>query len=132
MASEIRGICRECGQECFYGNRSRRLCCSCNFKRLHGGMSKYEWARQRALDKKKLKRRPQSTGELAVFKSIWLERPHVCVKCGRVLEEPPKAGYFSHIKSKGSRPDLRLDKDNIELVCLACHARHEFGFNYEQ
>lgn len=120
---KTRGKCMQCGRETLLANVTRQLCGDCNYKRLHGGQSRYAVARAR--QPKKQKRR--STGELAVFREIWTERPHVCNRCGRPLGEELKVSYFSHIKSKGARPDLRLDKNNIELLCTACHREYEFG-----
>lgn len=66
-----------------------------------------------------------------LYKEIWDERPHVCANCGYPIREPI-AHVFSHIKSKGARPDLKFDKDNIELLCSTwnraegegCHELH--------
>ncbi|MEQ9091829.1 MAG: hypothetical protein RIE52_12105 [Balneola sp.] len=70
----------------------------------------------------------------ALFKEIWNERPHRCAVCGYPIYEA-KAHNFSHIRSKGARPDLKMDKDNIEILCstldrqdkeIGCHnAVHE-------
>lgn len=63
----------------------------------------------------------KKTGEAALFFEIWIERPHLCNRCGKELPGPPRAHYFHHKKTKGAHPELRLDKENIELVCLQCH-----------
>jgi hypothetical protein len=34
---------------------------------------------------------------------------------------------FSHILSKGSQPKLRHVKANINILCLECHQKWEFG-----
>lgn len=73
----------------------------------------------------KYKRKP--TGEKELFLSIWLKRPHICENCTIYLGEEPKTFYFSHIKSKGAHPELRLDENNIELLCLECHQAWEFN-----
>lgn len=62
----------------------------------------------------------------SLFEEIWKERPHVCVKCGKLLGDEPRAIFFSHIKSRGSHPELKMDKNNIELLCSACHKYEEF------
>ena len=66
----------------------------------------------------------QNVGEKAISS---LERPHICTHCGKRLLEPLKPIYFSHIKSKGAYPELRLVKSNIELTCEDCHTKYEFG-----
>lgn len=117
-----KGICSECGHDTVIVNRTRMLCDGCNYRRLHGGMSRAEVARKR-----RKPRNRQKTGELDLFIEIWGSRPHYCVKCGKWLGNEPKPVFFSHIKSKGARPDLRLDPNNIELLCEECHYKYEFG-----
>ena len=94
---------------------------------------KYELKRtplKRTALKKKF---PKKTGELPVFNMIWETRQHNCEVC----EQPIKrvdggVGMFSHICSKGSMPELRLDEENILLMgdglygnCF-CHSAWEF------
>lgn len=117
------GICKICHKEKYIANKTKFLCDDCNFKRLHKGMSKFQWKLMKG-NSKKVKRKP--TGELEMFKDIWSERPHICVKCGKYLAEM-NVRYFSHIKSKGAFPELRLDKNNIEILCVDCHYKYEFG-----
>lgn len=119
-------ICSGCKQVRFIVNRTKCLCSECNYKRLHNGKSRIEVRLERNRLKKPVFRQP--TGELALFKEIWNERPHICTHCGKRLLEPLKPIYFSHKKSKGAHPELRLDKNNIELICEACHQLHEFSF----
>ena len=64
------------------------------------------------------KKKKHSQKEL--FKQVWEERLHICVDCWKYLKEA-KAHNFDHIKTKWSRPDLKYDKDNIDIVCFACH-----------
>lgn len=118
-------ICSHCGKERFIVNRTHKLCGDCNFKRLHNGLTKLQYKILQNKFKPKVKRKP--TGELDLFKEIWAERPHICVKCGKRLGETLKPIFFSHIKSKGAYPELRLVKTNIELVCADCHHEYEFG-----
>lgn len=67
---------------------------------------------------------------------IWNTRPHVCVECGKPLDEhvkgerPPKH-YFSHLMGKGAHPELRYDPNNIVLHHLRCHQLWEFGDRYK-
>jgi len=58
--------------------------------------------------------------ELDLFKEIWLEREHKCSVCGEPLPIFYH-GYMSHCISKGSRPDLKLLKENIDILCLDDH-----------
>lgn len=116
------GVCKKCGQQGFIVNKTHYLCDKCNQIRLHG-CSRQE----RYIKKRKVVKTKKPSGELALFTEIWFERDHICNKCGRVLHEPMRVHYFSHIHSKGARPDLRLDKNNIELLCMECHYKYEFG-----
>ena len=118
-------ICKGCGEYRLIANRTKCLCDSCNYKRLHGGKTRFEVKIERKRYQEPKRRR--ITGELALFREIWLERVHVCTHCGSKLPEPLKPIYFSHIKSKGAFPELRLEKGNIELVCPTCHQKYEFG-----
>jgi len=51
-----------------------------------------------------------------LYWEIWEEREHICANCGYPLSRPI-AHCFAHIRSKGARPDLKYDKDNIQLLC---------------
>lgn len=97
--------CKRCGENHYIYNRMKWLCKDCDI----------ETTKERRGDLKSL------------FMEIWEEREHVCAKCGKPLGDEPKAIFFSHIRSRGARPDLKMDKDNIELLCSACHRLHEFG-----
>lgn len=57
-----------------------------------------------------------------LYMEIWEERPHVCANCGHPIPYPI-AHVFSHIRSKGARPDLKYDKSNIELNCSSVHRK---------
>ena len=79
---------------------------------------------------KRHQKRPQKkskpSGELEVFKEIWDERHHVSELSGKPLGKF-NVCYFSHIISKGSRPDLRGSKENIMLMTFDEHQLWEFG-----
>ena len=117
--------CKECGGDYFIVNKTYHLCSQCNYRRLHGGKSSREVSLSKQKDKQiKRAKRPalkiktrKVTGEWCMFVEIWNERPHYCVNkdCGRFLGEEPLAIFFSHRKSKGAYPALRLEKSNIDL-----------------
>ncbi len=127
--------CKKCGEVKVIVNKTYCLCDDCNFKRLHDGLSRFQYKvlNFKFLPRTEIKRRSvtrkprKSTGERELFAEIWNERPHVCTHCGGKLPEPMRSYYFSHIKSKGAFPELRLEKSNIELTCLKCHQEYEFG-----
>ncbi len=73
--------------------------------------------------KYRYKRKP--TGELDLFKALWEVRHHICTNCGVGLGSF-NVGFFSHIKSKGSCQQLRLDPTNIQILCLQCHYAFDF------
>lgn len=125
MMNKKVGTCLKCGRITIIVNRTKQLCDDCNYRRLHDGKSRIEVFKEKSRNRVLKKRKP--SGELQLFKEIWSERPHYCVKCGKELREPMKPIYFSHIKSKGAFPELRLVKENIELLCPACHHNYEFG-----
>jgi 5-methylcytosine-specific restriction endonuclease McrA len=68
----------------------------------------------------------KATGEKKMFFEIWEEREHICENCLIHLGSEPIVHYFSHIKSKGAYPELRLDKNNIQLLCMDCHYAYDF------
>lgn len=66
-----------------------------------------------------------------LYAEIWDEREHKCANCGYPIYYPV-VHNFSHIRSKGARPDLKFDKNNIEILCstvnrnsgVGCHELH--------
>lgn len=122
-----KGICNECKKPKWINN-SKGVCPDCTYKNNHNGKS-----RQQVLIEK-AKRKPlkhKRTGEYDLFVEIWNEREHRCANCKDKLSAnvPMKwfIKYFSHQKSKGAYPELRLEKSNIELNCHTCHDLWEFG-----
>lgn len=67
-----------------------------------------------------------------LYREIWQERTHICAVCNYPINKP-LAHVFSHVYSKGARPDLKYDKRNIQLWCstlvrndgkVGCHEAH--------
>ena len=120
-------ICKVCGK-LVYINNSKGICPDCVFKKNHKGMTQAEVYQQRSIERLKLKGcKIKSTGELDMFKEIWNERPHYCEECGVFLGNTINVSYFSHRKSKGANPELRLNKNNIDLLCTNHHHQWDFG-----
>lgn len=115
-------VCSGCRRSRAIQNKNKNLCSECVFKLSHSGMDRVTYYRSRTTTKKRKK-----TGERDLFLKIWEEREHVCVKCERWLGDEPRAHFFSHITSKGANAAKRLDPENIEILCLECHQREEFG-----
>jgi len=65
---------------------------------------------------KPVRKKKEKPDYKALYEEIWNERPHICVNCGYVIDRPV-VHVFAHKRSKGARPDLKLDKDNIVLEC---------------
>lgn len=57
---------------------------------------------------------------------IWSERDHYSEVSGEPLGEFHPI-FFSHLVTKGSRPDLRYNKENIMLMTVEEHSKWEFG-----
>ena len=135
------GTCIQCKRENKSIN-SKQICSECTFRNNHQGKSQQEVYYERQKEKEKtqpkkiyqIKSKPikqklkKPTGEKELFLEIWNERPHYCTnpECRTYLGEEPMTYFFSHIKSKGAYPELRLVKSNIELLCFDCHFREEF------
>lgn len=81
----------------------------------------FKWEKKKKKSKRSLK---------DFFAEIWEEREHKCVDCNRPLNTP-RAHNFAHIKSKGSRIDLKYDKDNVEIKCFKCHFKQDHWLNYK-
>ena len=105
-------ICKECGKEDYIWSKGRcKPCASKSYKKL--GPSK------KAKDKIDL--------DTKFYEEIWSEKPHYCEECDKDLGKNWERYMFSHILSKGSQPKLRHNKDNINILCLECHQKWEFG-----
>lgn len=72
------------------------------------------------IPKKRPTKKRKSSGQAAVFRSIWDSRPHRCEVCDTPIHEP-RAINFSHILPKGAYPEYKLDPRNIEIWCADCH-----------
>ncbi len=109
------GICegtetfKGCKKKALIANRTKKLCISCNKKRL-------------VSSKGKVQKLP--TGELQIFKEIWNERPHFSQISGKPLGEF-RVHFFSHILTKAAYPAFRLNKQNIVLKTLEEHHQWE-------
>lgn len=84
-------------------------------------------------DKPAKKRKTFRDDDRKFYNQIWEDRPHFCEECGVNLDKyvkengDPISHLFSHRHSKGARQDLRLDPNNINLLCPECHRKWEFG-----
>lgn len=67
----------------------------------------------------------EPTGELKLFKEIFIERKGICQITGDKIEFHPMC--FMHILSKGSHPSLRLIKKNIYMVIPEIHDLYDNG-----
>lgn len=114
------GLCVECddGVVKLLTKPSKKLCAYHNNKRLTEGKP------PRAAPKP---HRRKKTGEWALFLALWAIRPHACTNCLTPLGSDPLPIYFSHIKSKGAHPELRLEPKNIQILCGECHRIFDHG-----
>lgn len=120
------GICHHCNSKGVLNFKG--VCTECTYRKNHGGRSRQEVYRDRQRSKPLKKKKV--TGEYDLFVEIWNERPHVCANCKTKIEFRSRREFvkkFSHVKSKGAYPELRLDKNNIEINCDICHDIWEFG-----
>lgn len=72
------------------------------------------------IGKRKIERIKNEGSETDIFMTIWNNRPHICENCWQTLNEP-KTHNFDHIIPKSRWKEYRLDEDNIQIVCFACH-----------
>src|SRR3990167_8942930 len=83
---------------------------------------KYSQPKLKTGIKQKIK---EPTGELKVFKEIYVERVGKCQVTGEKILFHPIS--FMHILSKGSNPRLRLRKENIYMVIPEIHDLYDNG-----
>ncbi len=75
--------------------------------------------------------RKKKTGELNFMKSVWankygsLDVFGQCQECR--INIPFSPYHVCHVLSKGSRPDLRLNEDNIIILCSEHHDQLDAG-----
>lgn len=77
--------------------------------------------------KKQIARRSEKNKELVklellVFQKIYNERAPYCEWCGTPITVFSPMNYH-HLRTKGARPDLRLEPSNIVKICYACHQK---------
>ena len=112
------GDCNRCGKKSVqiaggWSTRADKRCVSC------------ERARKKAKEGENLKRRMQKPWKQEC-KRIWATRPHRCIECEAHLLAPHSI-HFSHVRTRGSHPELEDDPDNIVLHCARCHDKWEYG-----
>jgi hypothetical protein len=109
MIERKKKICVDCGEpEYIWANKK---CKPCHYK------SKPPKEAKRVSLKKSF---PKPTGELALFKAIWENRPHFCAICNEPLGEF-NVSYFSHLLPKSAFPKFRLYDKNLMLKCEYHH-----------
>lgn len=123
MKVEIK-VCKSCGKKNPVRN-SRGVCVYC----VKNNNDKLKKKYPNNIEIKQNYRFKKATGEKGLFEEIWLERDHFCanLNCRKFLGHIPIVHFFSHRKSKGAYPELRLDKTNIDLLCRDCHYEWDFG-----
>tara|TARA_R110002020_G_scaffold440030_2_gene650607 strand:- start:51 stop:461 length:411 start_codon:yes stop_codon:yes gene_type:complete len=112
MIPRKKKVCKECGKTDYIFSKGRcKPCAAKSYKKP--GPSKNVKAK---IDL-----------DTNFYKEIWGERFHYCEECHKDLGDKWERYMFSHILSKGSNPAFRHDKDNINILCLECHQKWEFG-----
>lgn len=130
-------------------NKKYWLCDNCNYKRLHGGKSKFEIQKIKQKPKKSrsikssVKTKNKRTETLEKDRELYLEvfntKPNHCENCkleGKTVELPDvfedengivAIWQYSHILPKSTHPKLRHCLKNINRMCLSCHNTWDFG-----
>lgn len=136
-----------------YTNPRHCLCDECDIARIRNrnalkARNKARKSYHKGGTRKPLKRAPISKSptkarvsllkeDERINRGIWRDRKHVCFECDSAIPpgidskgQPtvPAKAVFSHVHSKGARPDLRHVKENIVLHCPEpCHQTWEGG-----
>ena len=69
-------------------------------------------------------------GEKDLFKMIWNKRNHNCELCWKNINTP-RIHHFDHKIPKSKWEQYRLDENNIQIVCFACHFKKTTWLNYK-
>ena len=128
MSKQLIGVCRLCEAETgvavaqYICDEKEMLCCR----------HKMEMIRNRRINDKTREKHTKQvrsfgyTGELEMFKDIWMNRPHVSQLSGRPISFFSVAN-FAHILSKKKYPYFRLNPDNIILLTMDEHSLFDNG-----
>lgn len=60
------------------------------------------------------------------YRYCWDIYPHVCAECCKPLRQY-SAVYISHIKTRGSHPQMAHDVRNVNILCFEHHSMWENG-----
>lgn len=145
----------KCGNK-FIANRTYNLCLNCNFERLHGKTCFEAAIEKESVKPRKiyhLKRSPVRSTEATkekreevlrkdreLYLYIFNTKPNECEECrlNGIFNPLPDIfedeegnivyiSQFSHILSKGSSPEFRHNKLNINRLCHTHHDMWEFS-----
>jgi 5-methylcytosine-specific restriction endonuclease McrA len=65
-------------------------------------------------------KKPKNSGQLAMFKSIFLKGNLKCEVCGKPITTFNRSNYH-HVKLKSIHPSEKLNPDNIMILCFEHH-----------
>ena len=124
-----KGLCMDCQFKKTFGKSRQEVYSERRKKKIKENPDKYKSKPRKRLKTPKKRLKKKNTGELEMFREIWEERIHFCsnMNCMKYLGEELNPMFFSHRKSKGAYPELRLKKENVDLLCQECHYTYEFG-----
>ena len=141
-------MCKNCGEEKFLVN-AKGWCADCQKAKNRGenvnkpstghkkqsveGYHTEERQRLRMANFERKKERMRIDDE--VYLKVFNIKPHKCEECGAPLPDVflcedgsvMSRWQYSHIITKGSRPDIRRDPDNFNRLCMEHHHKWEFG-----
>jgi 5-methylcytosine-specific restriction enzyme A len=89
------------------------------------------WLPDPAIERAAYERRPERREDIAFYQSdawrslrssVLAEHP-LCARCER-LGQTRLATHVHHVRERKDRPDLALDRDNLEALCNPCHSKH--------
>ena len=112
--------CKICWWPRWHDNPLISSCKSCTYKKSAENKNQssiYTLKRTpvKKIWKKRLERVSEKGSEMKMFIEIWQERPRICKVCWKPIKFFHTSN-FAHILWKKDYPDLRYEKENIELV----------------
>lgn len=131
--------CVKCNYNSPIVNRKFKLCYNCNFKRLHEGLSPYQYnyIKQKGKRLETIKKVKNEILRMeAVYEQVFNNsKVHWCEECHRKLnsifrDKQGKVIYkvqYSHILPKSCYPQFKYDVKNFNRLCALHHNQWEHG-----
>ena len=126
-------ICRICRQrlniENFYKSKMNKwwyktICKKCDLIKIK------QWQWNLKISEKRKKENKETWWEKELFRKFLENIDFKCKLCNTLIKNP-QARNIDHIKPKWKYPELRLDINNLQLLCFKCHYEKTHWWKYK-